>query len=176
MKKTWIPAVLLAGLLAGGCGAASSASSTTSTQVATGTKTTPRAWLTTTAVHWNKQLNQDQNTVDTAAAATIGVSSSTFYSRLTSACTKLRDDARQAMSAPKAPTASLQEAWAAMLSATVSYASKCLTLPHSNSSADINAWQTSLTSMNNANDHFNTVADAAARTSSSTSTTSGSSH
>ena len=170
MRRTPIAAIALAGLFAGGCGASSSASSTTST-AASATKVTPREWLTADAEHWNRQLNTDQNSVDAAAGTASGSSSSTYFSHLTSACTKLRNDAQKAMDAPKAPTASLQSAWNAMLSATVTYASKCLQLRHSNSSGDVAAWQNTLTSMNAANDTFNRVADAAANASGTSPTT-----
>jgi hypothetical protein len=170
MRRTPIAAIVLAGLLATGCGASSSASSTTSTTTSAA-KVTAREWLTATAEHWNKQLNTDQNSVDAAAGASSGTSSSTYFSHLTTACTKLRDHAEQAMGDQKAPTASLQTAWNAMLSATVTYASKCLQLAHSHSSSDATTWQNTLTSMNTANDTFNRVADAAANVSGNSSTT-----
>jgi hypothetical protein len=174
-------ALLAAGLVAAGCG--SSSASPPSTTAAPATNVTPREWLTTNAAHWTARLNGDQTRVAAAAAATSGQGTSAFFTRLTSVCTKLADDARQAMNEPKAPAAGLQYAWHAMLSATETYASKCLALAHSNSTAAVNEWQTSLTSMNNANDTFNNVANAAAKpasgastTTSTASTTTGSSH
>ena len=154
MKRTPIVAVLLAGLAAAGCGASSSAPSPTSTVAATA-NVTPREWLASNAAHWNNQLNKDQNDVDSAAGTTSGVSSSTYFKRLTSVCTKLQDHAQQAMGVSKAPTASLQSAWDGMLAATEVYASKCLQLAHSHSASDSTAWQNTLTTMNTANDNFN---------------------
>jgi hypothetical protein len=166
-------AVPLAGLLAAGCGSssASSSTSTSTTSAAPAASVTPREWLTANAAHWSGRLNGDQQNVNAAADASKGVSPSTYFGRLTPRCAKLRDDVQKAMSAPKAPTTSLQSAWDGMLSATASYASKCTKLTPSSSTSDVNAWQNSLSTMNAANNNFNQVADAAAKASSSTTTT-----
>ena len=171
MKRTPILAlgVLVGALLAAGCGSSSASDSPTSTSAAS--KITPLEWLTTNAKDWNATLNGDQARVAAAAAATSGVSGSDFFALLTSKCTQLRDDARRAMDSRTAPTAALEDAWQSMLSATVNYASKCLELAHSSSTNDVNAWQDSLTAMNNANAKFNQVANAAAKSTGSSSTT-----
>jgi hypothetical protein len=179
-------AVLAAGLLAAACGNSSaSPTSSSTTSTAPTPNITPRAWLTANAAHWSARLNGDQSQVNAAAGTATGVSSSTYFQRLTAACTKLRADAQQAMDVPKAPTGALQSAWHSMLAATETYASQCLTLAHSNSTAAVNEWQSNLAAMNDANATFNRVANAAAKPSSgtssgtsstTTSTTSGSSH
>ena len=171
MKRTPIVAVsvALAGLLAAGCGGGSA--SPTSTTASAATKATPLEWLTSNARQWNGRLNGDQSRVDSAASSTSGATASTFFAHLTAACTALRDDAQHAMDAPQAPTEKLQNAWNAMLSATETYASKCLELAHSDSTADVTAWQNSLKSMNDASGNFNKVANAAAKVTGASTTT-----
>ena len=164
-----VPIVVLAAVSAAGFfGAACSSSSTSppSTTTAPASHVTPVAWLSSNAKQWNSRLNGDQTRVAAAAAATSGVSASSFFARLRSKCLQLRDDVQKAMNAQRAPTAALQNAWQGMLSATADYASKCLELAHSDTTADVTAWQNSLTAMNKANDNFNKVANAAAKPSS----------
>lgn len=164
-----VAAVSAAGFFGAACGSSSAAPP--STTAAPASHTTPVAWLSSNTRQWNSRLNGDQTRVAAAAAATSDVSASSFFARLRSKCLQLQNDVQKAMNAKRAPTAALQDAWHGMLSATADYASKCLELAHSDTTADVTAWQNSLTVMNNANDNFNKVANAAAKPSSGPSTT-----
>ncbi|MGA8726176.1 MAG: hypothetical protein WB565_14165 [Acidimicrobiales bacterium] len=169
-----VPIIVLAAVSAAGFFGAACGSSSTSppSTTAPASHVTPVAWLSSNARQWNSRLNGDQTRVAAAAAATSDVSASSFFARLRSKCLQLRGDVQKAMNAERAPTTALENAWQGMLSATADYASKCLELAHSDTTADVTAWQNSLTDMNNANDNFNKVANAAAKPSSGPSTTS----
>ncbi len=146
-------------LVLGGCGGASSVPA--SHPATTSASATPVEWLTAHIAQWNARLNSDQNAVDTAASATKGVAANTFYGRLGSACTKMLDDAAKAKEVPRAPTAALESAWRAMVSATASYASRCMDLVRSRSPGDLSAWQNTLKTMNAASATWNSVVNAA---------------
>ena len=151
--------IALAGVLATACSSdASSASSTSST--AAPSAASQLAWLSAHVRQWNAALNGDQNAVDTAAAAGSSGSSSTFVKNLETACSKMLSDVSKAETVPKAPSATLQRAWKGMLSATETYATKCLKVAQSGSSSDLTDWQNSLKSMNSASETWNTAVNA----------------
>jgi hypothetical protein len=156
-----LAAAALFGVGASGCSSSSaspsnaSTSSTTSTSGAPDFSGDPSQWLSAQAGKWNAALNADQNSVNTAAAATNDASTSTYFSQLAGACTKMLDDAGKATSISAAPVATLQDAWKGMLSATETYADYCLQVAHSQSTSDLTAWKNSLKSMNSANRKWN---------------------
>ena len=152
----FLAAAGLFGVGACGCSSSPSASpSTTSTTGAPVSSDDPGQWLSGQAGRWNAALNADQNSVNTAASTTNGVSNSTYFSQLADACTKMLDDAEKAKTIPAAPVSTLQDAWKGMLAATEIYADYCLQVVHSQSTAELAAWKNSLKSMNSANRKWN---------------------
>ena len=146
-----------------GCGssAATPASPSTSTAAPKADAvTTPLAWLVAEAKPTNRRLNQDQAEVLAASRSTNGVGASTFFAHLASACTAMLDDARRAQGLPKAPSATLAAAWHGMATATATYASDCLTVTRTHSSASLTTWNTSLKTMDTANAALNSVVSA----------------
>lgn len=152
----FLAAAALFGVGACGCSSSSSASpSTTSTTGAPVSSDDPGQWLSGQAGRWNAALNADQNSVDTAASATSGVSNSAYFSQLADTCTKMLHDAEKARTIPAAPVSTLRDAWNGMLAATETYADYCLQVAHSQSTADLASWKNSLKSMNSANRKWN---------------------
>lgn len=152
----WAVPVLLFGLAVAALGCGGGATS------APPSSTAPRpvsayVWLRDKAEPWNHALNVDQRSILSAAGAVNGVSSSQFFSRLNTACSKMLADTRKAQAIRRAPAASLQQAWAGMLARTATYASDCLTLAHNYGSQDLTTWNDSLTSMNQASGTWNTA-------------------
>ena len=141
----FLAAVVLTGVGAAACGSPASAPTSTTAAASSGNS---KEWLAAQAGRWNTALNHDQNSVDSAAATTTGLSSAAYFSRLEDACTKMRDDARSSTRVPEAPTATLQEAWSGMLAATETYANRCLEVAHSQSNSAVSDWKSSLQSMN----------------------------
>jgi hypothetical protein len=145
---------------AGGCTTSASSSSPPSTSsppttAPAASSAGPRDWLAGKAGRWNATLNGDQNSVDAAAATTSGVSSATYFSELSAACTRMLDDAGKARTIPGAPTVTLQDAWIGMLGATEAYANECIQVARSQSNADLTVWKNGLKSMNAANQTWN---------------------
>ncbi len=139
---------------------ATTTSTTAATPVAPSTTAAPGAalaWLTTEARPANGRLNRDQVTIvsitRTGGEATAGV----FFSELHTACRSMLVDARRAARLPKAPTAALQKDWQAMARATATYASDCLTLTRTRTSASFTRWNASLHPMNLASATLNTL-------------------
>jgi hypothetical protein len=175
-SAVFLAAGALFGVGACGCGSSSSAPpSTTSTTATPASSAHLSQWLVSQAGQWNAALNGDQGSVDTAASATSGVSSSAYFSRLSGACTKMLDDAEKGRTVPPAPSTTLEDAWNGMLTATETYANRCLRVVHTQSSSDLTAWKDSLTSMNSANRTWNQEVAKVQNASSSTSTSSTSS-
>ncbi len=133
------------GLLAAACGGTAA------------TPTTEYHWITTTALSVNHGLNTDQVTVLDDSKPSTNEAAGTFFARLGSACTALKTTAVNAQGAQQPPSAQLDSAWDAMLQATVNYASDCITLSRSHSTSDLEQWNSSLKTMDEANGRLNTV-------------------
>ncbi len=101
------------------------------------------------------RAERDQRSIVAAAGAVDGVSSSQFFTRLNDACSKMLADTRKAQAIPRAPAASLQQAWAGMLARTATYASDCVTLARNHGSQDLTTWNNSLNTMNQASGTWN---------------------
>ena len=151
-----------------GCGS-SAAAPTTTPAPKPASVATPLAWLTNEAKPANKRLNQDQAAVLAASQTNAKISTGTFFAHLASACTAMLGHARQARRLPKAPSPTLASAWQSMATATANYASDCLAVTRTHSTASLDAWNASLTSMNTANVALNSVVTAIRSAGSSTS-------
>ncbi len=143
--------------MATGCGSSTSATPstpvpTTAPQAFTGTAL---AWLTTQGRPLNQVLNHDQATVlrDTKDGTETNVSA--FFDRLAAACRQFRHDAVEAQQLPAAPSAVLASAWRTMATTTEAYASSCLTLARTHTSADLTRWNNRLKAMDTANRTLN---------------------
>jgi hypothetical protein len=112
-------------------------------------------WLSGDAGRWNSALNGDQNSVDSAATTTGGVSTSAYFSRLSAACATMLDDAEKATSVNSAPERALEDGWKGMLAATETYAKACLQVVRSRSTSALDGWKDTLRSMNAANQKWN---------------------
>ena len=143
--------------MAMGCGSSTGATSSTATTHAVGYVGSPLSWLSVKARPWNKRLNDDQAFIDTASGANPEIGASAYFARLASACTRLSHDARLAMQIPTAPSRHLAEAWRAMTVHTENYASDCLTVTRTHSSASLTRWNQSLKAMNTANGNLNSA-------------------
>ena len=116
---------------------------------------TALSWLSAEARPWNKTLNDDQAVVVRASQATAEGDSGTFFTRLAAACTRLHDDALEAQHIQTAPSPGLASVWHSMTVHTGTYASDCLTLTRTHSSASLTRWDQSLNAMNTANAALN---------------------
>jgi hypothetical protein len=163
MNRTWSAGVclLIGGVTALGCGGTNSAAGgqATTTTISGRQAGTALVWLSSIAEPWNHKLNGDQQSIDTASAASAGSSgtaaANTYFARLGTACSKMVDDAGQAQNIARAPSAALDQAWRTMVVQTKKYATDCVTLTRSHSNADLSTWNNSLKSMNTANAAFN---------------------
>jgi hypothetical protein len=81
---------------------------------------------------------------------------SAFFSHLAAACRQFKADAEKARALPPAPTVGLESAWQTMAITTEDYATSCVTLTHTGSSADLNRWNETLKAMDSANATLNT--------------------
>ena len=118
------------------------------------------SWLSAKARPFNKKLNDDQAVVDVASAATSELDVTAYFGRLAWACTRLADDARRAQEVQAAPTASLATVWQHMVAHTETYASDCLTLTRTRSTAALARWDRSLKAMNSASGALNSEVNA----------------
>jgi hypothetical protein len=159
VKRVWtiVAGLVMGGATAMGCGGSPAATTTTSAPAYTGSAL---SWLSAKARPLNKKLNDDQVVVDAASADINETDPATYFGRLASGCTRLADDARQAGEVQAAPTASLGAAWQHMVARTETYASDCLTLTRTHSTAALNRWNQGLTAMNSANGALNAVVNA----------------
>ena len=152
-------AVLLAtGFVLTGCGGSPSATPATtapSTVSSAPYAGTALSWLSTKARPWNKTLNDDQAVVVTASRATAEGDSGTYFARLAAACTRLHGDALEAEHVQTAPAPALASVWHSMTVHTGTYASDCLALTRTHSSASLTRWDQSLNAMNTANAALN---------------------
>jgi hypothetical protein len=162
MNRIWLAGVcvLTAGAVALGCGGSTAppppqAASPTSSEAGAAL-----VWLSSIAEPWNHKLNNDQQAIDTASAAsassTGAAAANAYFAGLGAACSKMVDDTGQAQDITHAPSAALDQAWRTMVAQTRQYATDCLTLTRTHSTADLTTWNNSLKSMNNANAAFNT--------------------
>jgi len=159
-----VTGTLLGAVVLVGCGG-SSASTPASTTNAPHATESALSWLTSEVKPHNGTLNTDQAEVVAASAASSKSDAASFFGRLKTACTQLRDDAERAGDVPTAPTVSLEASWKGMVTETVAYADDCLTLTRTQSNAALTRWNDSLKAMDSANGALN-AAVAAVRNSS----------
>ena len=170
MKRTLALATgtLLGALALAGCGGSSSSTPTSTTTSGAHTGESALAWLTSEVRPHNGTLNKDQAEVVAASAASAESDAASFFGRLKTACTQLRDDAQRAGDVPPAPTSSLEASWKGMVTETVAYADDCLTLARTQSNADLTRWDDSLKAMDSANSTLNAAVAAVRKSSGGT--------
>ncbi len=150
--------VLIGGMAAAACGNTTSTTPSTAPRqpgTSAAGHTAAYDWLSTTAEPWNHRLNRDQVAIDTASGRATGVSADTYFRRLETACATMFADASKAQAITRAPSSALDGTWRDMTAQSRSYASDCLHLAHSHSTADFTTWNSSLKTMNTANASFN---------------------